>query len=78
MMTICTTTPHFLPVSLYCSNYIAEVQVLLTVIQMFKNGSRREYRHAAFLTDALSVLEALNSGGEPELADSLMCLAHTQ
>ena len=29
------------------------------------------------MTDALSVLEALNSGGEPELTDSLKSLAET-
>ena len=31
-----------------------------------------------FLTDAISVLEALNKGGESELTDSLKSLAETQ
>jgi len=44
---------------------------------MVKNNSRREYKQVVFLTDALSVLEALNSGGEPELADSLKSLTET-
>ena len=29
------------------------------------------------MTDALSVLEAINSGGEPELTESLKSLAET-
>ena len=44
---------------------------------MVKTSCRREYRQVVFSTDALSVLEALNNGGEPELKDSLKSLAET-
>ena len=37
----------------------------------------KEYIQVVFLTDALSVLEALNNGCKPELADSLKSLAET-
>ena len=44
---------------------------------MVKNSTKREYRQVVFLNGALSVLEALNSGGEHELTDSLKSLAET-
>ena len=44
---------------------------------MVENSSLKEYRQVVFLTDALSVLEALNNGGEPELTFSLKSLAET-
>ena len=72
-----TVITESIPTGINCSNYRAEVQALLTAIQMVKTSTRREYRQVAFLTDALSVLEALNNGGEPELTDSLMSLAKT-
>ena len=50
-----TTGTHF-------CNYKAEVHLPLTSTQMVKNSTTREYKQIAFLTDALSVLEALNSG----------------
>ena len=37
----------------------------------------KEYIQVVFLTDALSVLEALNNGCKPELADSLKSVAET-
>ena len=44
---------------------------------MVKNSSMTDYRQLVFLTDALSVLEALNNGGEPELTDSIKSLDET-
>ena len=72
-----TVATESVPTGTHCSNYKAEVQALLTASRMVKNTSRRECKQVVFLTDALSVLEALNSGGEPELADSLKSLTET-
>ena len=72
-----TVITESIPTGINCSNYKAEVQALLTAVQMVKASSRREYGQVVFLTDALSVLEALKSGGEPELTDSLKSLAET-
>ena len=72
-----TVITESIPTGINCSNYKAEVQALLIAIRMVKTSSLREYRQVVFLTDALSVLEALNNGGEPELTDSLKSLAET-
>ena len=72
-----TVVTESIPTGAHCSNYKAEVQALLKAVQMVENSTRREYRQVVFLTDALSVLESLNSGGEPELTDSLKSLAET-
>ena len=72
-----TINTESVPTGTHCSNYKAEVQALLTAVQMVENSSLKEYRQVVFLTDALSVLEALNNGGEPELTDSLKSLAET-
>ena len=70
----CTVVTESVPTGTHCSNYKTEVHALLTATQ---NSTRIEYKHVVFLTDALSVLEALNSEGEPELADFLKSLAET-
>ena len=72
-----TTDSHSIPTGIHCSNYKAEVQALKLAVQMVKDNSRGEYRQVVFLTDALSVLEALANGGEQELSDSLKSLAET-
>ena len=62
------------PTGSHCSNYKAEVQALALAAEMVKVS---ECRQVVFLTDALSVLEALTKGKEKELRDSLHELTKT-
>ena len=62
------------PTGTHCSNYKAEVQALTLAAEMVKVS---ECQQVVFLTDALSVLEALTKGKEKGLKDRLHELTKT-
>ena len=54
----------------HCTNYNAEVQALLLAATMVHN-TRNECQQVVFLSDAMSVLQALNAGKEKDLLDAI-------
>ena len=65
------------PTGKHCSNYKAEVLALSTAITMVRDELEDVCWQVVFLTDALSVLEAIKGGNEPELMESLRELTET-
>ena len=64
------------PTGVHCSNYRAEVQALKLAVETVQNGPQ-DCKQVVFLTDALSVLEALSNKKEQELLDLLELLSRT-
>jgi ribonuclease HI len=54
-----------IPTGLHCSNYKAEEEALINAANYIKEGA--ENRQVIFLTDALSVIQALNNNKLPQL-----------
>ncbi|XP_070182779.1 uncharacterized protein, partial [Littorina saxatilis] len=59
-----------IPTGKHCSDYSAEIQALVQAASIIQDSSS-ECLQAVFLTDALSVLEALAGGKLPHLMEKL-------
>jgi ribonuclease HI/endonuclease/exonuclease/phosphatase family metal-dependent hydrolase len=58
------------PTGTFCTNYRAEVEALILAAQMATNNLDKD-AHVVFLTDALSVLEAVTNNKLPRLEEAL-------
>ena len=58
------------PTGTFCSNYSAEVRALSIAAEIIKNTTS-QCQQVVFLTDAMSVLQALESNKLPELKEAL-------
>ncbi|XP_060577697.1 uncharacterized protein LOC132734852 [Ruditapes philippinarum] len=63
-------TAHYIATGKHCSNYRAETEALMKAVFLIEN-SPEEITSVVFLTDARSVLEALQNNNVPELAQAV-------
>ena len=70
------TTSKAIPTGIHCSNYRAEVEALKLAVETVQDGPQ-DCTQVVFLTDALSVLEALSNNKEQELMILLKSLSRT-
>ena len=70
------TTSKAIPTGIHCSNYRAEVEALKLAVETVQEGPQ-DCTQVVFLTDALSVLEALSNNKEQELMILLKSLSRT-
>ncbi|KAK7473308.1 hypothetical protein BaRGS_00035440 [Batillaria attramentaria] len=66
-----------IPTGKHCSNYMAEVQALMQATTMIQDSNSKCHQ-TVFLTDALSVLEALAGDKLPCLMEKLQNIARTR
>ena len=66
-----------MPTGKHCSNYSAEVQALMAAASVVQRASS-EFQQVVFLTDALSVLEALSNNKEPHLMEALQSISESR
>jgi len=71
------TTTAGIPTGKHCSNYSAEVQALMQATTMIQDH-QSNYTQVVFLTDALSVLEALSGDKLPRLMEKLQDLLESR
>ena len=71
------TSERSAPTGIHCSNYRAEVEALRMAVGMVKDDPSNNSDQVVFMTDALSVLEALVEGKEQKLMSCLKDLSLT-
>jgi ribonuclease HI len=71
------STTASIPTGKHCSNYSAEVQALMQAASMI-HDTTSECPQVVFLSDALSVLEALAGAKHPRLMEKLQDIAKTR
>lgn len=65
-----SATRHYIDTGKHCSNYRAETEALVKAVSLIED-SAEEVTAVVFLTDARSVLEALQSNNVPELTQAV-------
>jgi ribonuclease HI len=69
------TETNSCPTGKHCTNYRAEVEAIMQAITLIEE-SQEDCSHVVVLTDALSVLEALNNCRLPELSRAVSHVSH--